>query len=285
MTDKTKIGKYFTYDINQGGWRELPKSLLLIAITLLVILQADKYIQTLIEYGYCEKYGTFLDYLAYFFQGDYVYELSASSVFVLPIYWLAFHAFVAYIVGFYPYEDFVQYGRMSILYGKDRVSWWLAKILWQILSVAWCYLLVYGTIAGYIICKHRLLSWKLTEEIWNNLSPELLNYTTTDLIVVIVILPVLTTIAITVIQGVVAFWKTPVVSFMLVNAMLVVSVYSTSYLWLGNYTMWLRNDRISPEGISPVIAILIDGVLIVIFLIIGIRQFKRVDFLGKVDGL
>lgn len=276
-----KTVKYFNYDINQGGRREFHKSIIFLIMTLLVILEMDKFVQTLIEYGYCETNGTFLDFAVYFFRGDYVYELSPTTSFILPVYWLAFHAFIAYVVGFYPYEDFIQYGKLSVLYGKDRLGWWIAKILWQIVMVIWCYLIVYGTLAGYTIITHRALTLDLTEDIWNNLSPEILNHTAIDIVVVIVVMPILTSITITVIQGVIAFWLTPVVAFLSVNAMLVVSVYSTSHLWIGNYTMWLRSDWVSQKGIRAEFAIVIDCILIIIFLKIGIRRFKESDIIEK----
>lgn len=276
-----KIPRYLCYDINQGIQKTFYVGLCIIVLTILVLMDNRQFIGQLIKYGYCNSWGTYIDYIVYFFRGDYVYELSPSTQFRLPTYWITFHSLIAYAVGFYPYEDFVQYGKISILYGKSKTDWWISKVLWQIVMVIWCYFIVYGTIAVYVMLSCLPMRFQLTEDIWNNLSPEVMGHSNIDLLITVCLLPLFTSITIAIIEGVGSFFWSPVVSFILVISSYVISVYSTSYFWLGNYTMWLRNQWVAGNGINSFFALCIDVVICASFLKLGIKQFDNIDIIEK----
>lgn len=276
-----KIKKYYEHDMNTLDFKQFINIAGFILLSLFVSIEFDKIVKELIEYGYCDSYGTFFDYLIYFFRGTYAYELSASSYFVLPSYWFFFHSFLSYTIGFYPYEDFIQYGKLSVLYGKDRVGWWIAKILWQISLIMFNYIIVYGTIAGYTMYKHQEMLLSLTKDIWNNFSPEILGTSKFEIIIGIVVLPILTSITISIIQETLSFLSSPIISFLFVNTVFIISVYSKSYIWITNFTMWLRSSWVYDDGINSICAVFIDLILIILFLKIGIETFKKIDIIDK----
>ena len=99
----------------------------------------------------------------------------------------------------------------------------------------------------------------------------------TDILLVVILLPILTTMGFCVIQLLVSFLITPEISFALICVCLVLSAYYTAFWLPASFTMWLRTSYIDSMGLNPASGFLIGFAVIFLVLYGGRDYFQRKD--------
>lgn len=280
-----KIFRLIKHDLQYGTAKQIMTFLFLIAIVLVCINGAYEYFHALHGYNMIAGYGNFFDYLLYLFQGDIIHEISLDSRFSIPVYWLGIHLFIALSVGSYPCEDLTGYGRMKILYSGSRLRWLAGKLIWIILHVLTCYMIMYMTVFLFCITKQADISFTLSADIWENTRSEILSLKQSQILEMIIILPLLTSIAISFFQNLLAVIFQPQIGYIFTCCLLILSCYWVSPITLGNYTMWYRNVLIDSNGVESFTGCILNITIIILVFIVLWQYMKKCDILDKKERL
>jgi len=225
--------------------------------------------------------GSFLDCGISVFKGMAVFVPSPLNQFKIPIVWLTIQVFVAILILTYPTQDLFSYGTQILVRTKKRSLWWLSKCIWNCLSVMAFYLIGILVIVIFTLIYGKM---SLTPDLNVNLvvnQLDLKNYDLSQLLIAVFLLPVLTSIALSLFQMTISFILSPIYSFIIVICLLITSAYYCSPIFIGNYSMLLRNKIITPKGIDSSTAIIVNLAIITISIIVGYFYFKKYDILNK----
>ncbi len=224
----------------------------------------------------------FADYLIDVFRGMRIYHPGGESVeFQAPAAWLMLHSYLAYLVSDYPFRDLCGFGQQVLLRSKLRGQWWYCKCVWVSGSVVLCYLLGYLTLLLFSLCTggislvpHRAINLSVSQVDSSKLTPGCI-------LAVGILLPVLTSIALSLFQTFLSFYSNPVFGYSVIIGILVVSAFQCSPLLPGNYLMLLRSVCVTPQGVTVEDGILADLCFIVFSVLAGAGRFSRYDILKK----
>lgn len=223
--------------------------------------------------------GTVMDYFLYATEGMPIYEFDPKGFYVIPIGWFVFEIGMAYYTAYYAYNDFTDYGRFTVISGKDRRGYWTSKCLWCILSVIIYYAVVMLVVtAGALICGASLslkFSGGIMEEICSGAS----YVTQTDMLTAGLAVPALVNTGMCLLEMQLSFYLTPVVSFAAAAAYSIIGTYYTSPVFLGNFAMWLRSSYMTEGGVSPASGLILGFALIAGVYYAGRQHFRKVDII------
>lgn len=76
------------------------------------------------------------DFFLYYFAGASQFFAFGSDPFRLPVVWSFVCLFALNLVLWYPYRDFLGFGRVAVVAGGSRWRWWFAKCAWVIVAIA-----------------------------------------------------------------------------------------------------------------------------------------------------
>lgn len=83
--------------------------------------------------------------------GKYLTPDQISDSYVLPAFWLGIQIVIGFLVGYYPVNDMHTYGQQVLIRSKKRTKWWISKCVWNVATVIYCYVVMYGAMA--VVCK------------------------------------------------------------------------------------------------------------------------------------
>lgn len=276
--------KQIKHDISMGIFHSWKKYILVIFIFATACAFFESGIIHNITYGCIKCRPSLADYLVEIFKGMKVYDItnkSPSNSFEIPVIWLMINLYLTYIVGSYPLNDLYGYGQQVLVHSKSRCQWWLSKCIWNICSVLVFYLIGYLVIFIFSLCTGDI-SFTLNHDI--NLLVSQVNtskFKSADVFLVTVLLPIFTSVALCLLQMVVAFLSRPIFGCIVVICILVASAYNCLPFLIGNYLMILRNSVVIPNGVSTVVGISAGILLSVFSIIAGNIWFKKFDILDK----
>jgi hypothetical protein len=206
------------------------------------------------------------------------YVLSADSSFQLPAYWFLFHAYLFFLIGFYPVSELYLGNGQALIRTRSRKIWIVSKLFSIFLNITLYYgcfllLLLIGNLlhGGEIIPRNGIIGLG---------GIAIFNKSISDLFVAFILLPLLVSVALGVIQILMSLFLDPVLSFMAVVGYLIASVFWMNPLLIGNFSMLYRQDWISGKAtIDITTGTVLCFVLIVVALILGVIMFQRKDIL------
>lgn len=235
-------------------------------------------IQSGLDNGFLFTNGTLLDAYLFSTQGMEVFRFSSQKLFSIPIYWFTFQIGIHYIVAYYPEKDYKEYGSLIFLSVKSRSKWWLCKCIWCLLTVLSYYIVLIGTILIVTGLHQGTLSFDFTEELMEFFFGSNMRYVSVnDMLYIAVIVPFLITAALCMLQMLLSFLLSPVVSFATMCGLYVLSAYYTAWWLPANFTMWLRSSYVRTEGISPDSGLLIGVFILVCSVMLGWIYFQQKD--------
>lgn len=223
---------------------------------------------------------SFSDYLLELFKGMKIYN--KDFPFSIPGMWLMVNFYLAYIIGYYPTKDLFGNGQQIIVRSQSRKLWWLSKCVWNVSAVVCYYVLIYSVMLIFAYLSGEL-SFSLNEVINSNVSlVDTLMLINSPFLVTIIVLPLLTSIALALLQMLLAFLFKPLISYVVMAFIFVVSAYYCHFALLGNYLMVLRNQLVVASlGVKTMTGIIIALLLAIICSIAGLVCLKKLDILQK----
>ncbi|MBO5260871.1 MAG: hypothetical protein J6A82_01265 [Coprococcus sp.] len=237
-------------------------------------------IKCLVEQGIMYTKGTLLDYIMLSMQGMPVYVFDPKDFFEIPIYWFVFQMGMAYFVAYYAIDDFEGYGKEIIVASKTRGSWWMSKCAWCSLIVAIYHVIVYMGIAVAAWMNGANMTFNITQEVaLSKYDPAIISLTFEKVCLIVFVLPVAITIAVSLLQMFLSFIVTPAISFAAVCGMYVLSAYYTTCVLPGSFTMWIRSTYMDPLGVVPFDGVFISICIAIFAFVMGLLYMHRKDIM------
>lgn len=227
--------------------------------------------------------GSLMDYLAYCFKGVQPIILSDSIEYLqLPMLWLLVMGSCMLLNLDYPINDLTKNGQQVMIRCRSRRAWYLSKCIWNIISCV-----VFFAICGlscfvFMLCTNYECSILNTSDFMALVlsAASLTEFNMSRCIVLSVFCPLINLIALSMLQMTISLFVKPILSFLAILGVLVLSVYISSPLILGNGAMAIRSYYICAGGICSELSIAVSGIVVILCVIIGLVIFQRLDILG-----
>lgn len=273
--------KIFAHDVRCGLLR--PRYILILIIFLIPCVACYSTVKSMD----CSR--TWIDYMIYSFQGlKPINVANASLEFHLPINWLLIMTCCMFLNLDYMLSDMTNFGQQVIIRCKNRTGWFLSKCMWNLCSTlmyfccGWLTMVLFALITGGRITMENApqISGYVFSSIIENITDSTFNITKTQVLIYCMILPMLSTSALNLLQMTLCLYVKPILSFITIMCILVLSLFWHSPLALGNGAMLLRNALFFSDGIKPVSIAIAALSSIVICVFGGTLKFKKANILS-----
>ena len=272
-------------DIRQGIISAYLKYMVVLIISFAFTQNYYVKIENYIANGKVVGEVTFFDILIWFFKGMKEYIPTSNKPFEIPVDFLLLNIILAIIIGNYPMKDINGYGRSILVRSDTRLSWWLSKCIWNVLSVITFYTVIYVGIIGTYVAHgglengiKLLFNADLMKAVF---QVDLDNVNSYVLMITTIVLPIITSIAISMLQMTIAFYLNSIVSYVIIIAMYIFSAFYMKWFMMGNYIMMYRNESINQKGMNLSISLIVDAGVVLISIVSGYLYFRRYDVLEK----
>ncbi len=136
---------------------------------------------------------------------DKMYEL-----YIIPVLWLLPQVLVAYIIGYYAMTDLDQYGSQILIRSGSRIKWWVSKCIWNGCTVICLYLITYAVTFVTAVMNGADIKWNLTPEVvMGACNITALNGTGRLYRLVLLVMPVITSVSLSIFQMMLALIFSP----------------------------------------------------------------------------
>ena len=273
--------KLLRYDLRYGllRWRYL-------LTPLLFLLPCTVCHGVLESIGFC---GTWMDYMMYCFMGvkPVIYDANGLEL-TLPSLWFLIVGGCLLFNLDYMLHDLTQAGQQIIIRSKSRCGWYLAKCFWNLCSCIQYILLAGVSVMFSCLASGAQPSLLNTPEITQaSFSYEKLmdtiKLTAGQGLLIAVVVPLISLMAISMLQMMLCLLIKPVLSFLVSMALLMSAVYCNSPLVLGTGAMVIRSNILVADGVSPVLATLVAVSVILISAGAGCLFLNNIDILELVE--
>lgn len=272
-----KFFKLIKFDFAQGVFKQYVK---FIIIFLFVVISCLDFYAQLRAFN-CTGF-TYGHFLLYIFGGIEEYIPSPSKPFPVPFRWLLWHFLILYFTLHYMHDDLTGFGQSLIYRCKSRTMWWLSKCVWNAVYVFAFYVIGWITALGFsVICKAEI-SFDITP------MPMLLSFGEKqivcehyDLIFQLTVLPLLVSVAVSLVQMTMSLIIKPMLSFVISAVIFISSAYKLSPWLLGNYAMAVRSDTAVVNGLSETVGAVFSAFISICGIIIGICIFRKYSILNS----
>lgn len=268
------IIKHDWYSGLLGNWKQL------------FIISIVFYICGLAADAFANSFGvapfSFMENWIYVMQGcaPCSQTMQTGAQFELPIIWMILQIFLAYIIGGYPLYDLQTYGINLMVRTKSRSKWWIGKVLWIMELVGVVYLLGVLMIAvvtllsgGSVLLVRPEAAGVLKGDysVFNGMGLALIGF----------ILPMLSSIAISMIQLLLIFLCNHFAAYAVVFLFIILSVFYSGPIWIYENGMSIRSNAFVYDGsfVNRIIGLV---VVIVVTSVAGCFVMKRRDIYGEV---
>ena len=215
--------------------------------------------------------ASFGDCFAYIFRGMQEYIPNQHQPFEVPVLFLLINILLAVLIGGYAAGELHGTGLNKLVRCRRRSDWWICKCIWNVISVLGYYAaLIAGAVTAAFIVSVKpdgaafFLGIAPHKEVVVKLlfceNPDKLNEKM--LCCMVFVLPVLTSMAVSLFQMTIEFILQPWVSFMVLMANCVFSAFFLKGCWLGNYMMLYRMKPVNANGVDWQTGILINLLVI-----------------------
>lgn len=198
------------------------------------------------------------------FEGIPIYRRNEQQIFRLPVFIMVFQLYLNFLIGSTWGDGLQMFRIMALIKERSRRKWWIEKCAGVIFCVLFYYLIMYLILAAVMFILNGTLSFD--------------SYSV-ELILNLCALPIVTSIAIGILQEYIGIFFGMVWGYGVCIVLLVASSYWTSPWLIGNNLMMLRNVYISGEGVHLKDGILAGLVLISIIIMAGAHRIRKFDFI------
>lgn len=267
--------KLFRYDFRSGvlRWRYLAA----------VFLFAMPCVQSWISMRSVNCVGSWMDYMLGCFKGiDPVLNIDSLE---FPFQWFLIMGGCLFLNLDYPLNDLTEAGQQVIIRSVSKTSWFLSKCVWNLLSCVGYVLL--GTLTALIFSLITggnaavVNTPQVCQDALQVYGAKMM--TAGQTIAAVVGLPLVTLMALNMLQMVLSLLIKPIFSFLTCLCLLVLSLFISSPYVLGNGAMVLRSGIVLEGGQEAITTLLFCLAVIIFCSMIGILQFNRMDHLRN-DG-
>lgn len=272
---------YYQYDLKQGVLRYWKSYLLPVILTVVGCISFKMAVKDEIAIGMLERAVTFPDLLLYLWKGDKPNILYKEGEFHFPFLWIITQLQLSYIVGRYPTSElYDNHGAYVLIKGGSRFRWLQSKCLVILINC----LLFYGVTVLFAFIFSELNGFSMQFLIEPSASPLLLtsenNLTGVNLILLL-LLPLLASIALSYVQLAITLFIDSTVGFTFVLGICAASIYFESIFIFPNCSALSRNALFNAGTIDTINAIILLFSIIVTSIFICHIYFGKTDIIKK----
>ena len=220
-----------------------------------------------------------MDYMLGCFKG--IYPLLSMEDFEFPIQWFLVMSGCLFLNLDYMLNDLTEAGQQVIIRSVSKKSWFLSKCAWNLLSCAAYILLGSLTALAFALVNGGGVTLVNSPQVCES-GLQLYgvkSLTVAQTLITAVGLPLLTLMALNMLQMVLCLLVKPVFSFLVCVCVLIISLFVNSPYMLGNGAIAARSGILLEGMQEPMPAALTCVAVIGICVIIGIIRFDRMDHL------
>lgn len=235
----------------------------------------------------CGQSGTWMDYLFYLFLGkEPILYAAPGQRIEMPLMWLLLMGGCLFLNLDYLLTDLTNAGQQIIIRSRNRMGWYLSKCLWNFCSCGEYIAIAALTAAVFTLAGGGKLSAGNTPDmhvLWAifgfSAGAEAVIPPVHGILAGL-LFPFLTLSALSMLEMTLCLMVKPVVSFLAVLALLVLSVLWNSPFALGIGAMTIRSDLLVPLGIDSWLAAGTALAVILACVAAGTLRFRHTDILG-----
>ena len=268
------------YDIRNGFKSNYVKIIIFMLIICIINLIGANEIHN------CEKMysvdATLMDYICHIVGGPAYIPEDMFELYSIPVLLMIQNAMIAYIVGYYAATDLERYGIQVLTRCGSRKKWWFSKCVWNGITVIVLYVCIYVITAVIAIVCGGNLSYRLTPEIVTNAcSINCLNGDSWEYIICLILMPVIVSLTLSMLQMTISLISSPVIGFLIIESILLLSTMFTDSLLFPNYGMLSHNRITCGSDIVMADGIIICGLIYIASMVGGLIYFSKTDIVGK----
>lgn len=191
---------------------------------------------------------TLTDTYLYLFRGMAPYLPELEKSFPIPVQWLSMNLTIAFWIFGYTNSDLSGNGCQLLVRCKSRFQWWLSKVVWSLICVLHFYILIFVFLVVFtFICG--IPSFQYTQEINQQiLSLNALFTFTQKHIILMWVMPVLSSFAMACFQLCVEIWTRPIFSYLTMVICSIASAYYYHPFFMGGSAMLQRSSLFMQDG-------------------------------------
>ena len=225
---------------------------------------------------------TIVNILLYFFEGKEPFSPELGNAFVFPVVWLFIFLYSAFLTLNYPYSNLTGYGVQVITRTKSRKLWWLSKCFWVFLTTFLYFAVWYLVSLVLSLILHIDLSIQYSERICAELlDMKLQSVQAGSVWISLVILPVMTSVAVNLLQLCLGLFFDRIYCFLVSAVILFASTYFQTPLLIGNFAMVKRSVMYQENGMDFTQGIIACAALIILSIGAGFWRIRKYDILKK----
>ena len=272
--------KLIKYDLKHGWNNTYYKFGIFAVIIIIINIIGVNSIKMIVE-----DYGTtadILDYICFVVGGPKYIPEGMVNRYIIPVLWLLIQVGISYTIGYYAVADLHTYGQQILLRSPSRARWWISKVVWNFVTVCGLYIILYGItlLSGALAgCEWK---WKLTPQIATNLcNIDAVLGSRYEHMIILLIMPVITSIALSMVQMAIALLSSPMIGFIVAQSVVILStIYAKKWL-ISNYAMLSHNKLTCPSEIIFKEGIIINVLVCVVSISVGVCYFRKCDIILK----
>lgn len=279
-----KLYRLMIYDWKKGILKKFYCYLLLFLFC--GVLFFDFYQRTAIEMNISWKESSVdsMNLFLYVLQGKLPFDPNIESTFQLPIKWLLIFLYASFLALNYPYKDFVGYEQQRMKCSLSRSLWWKSKCLWLLNVTIVYYLVFYISLSCFCIVFGGEISMEYDPRLNEYLLQSgLVEITEGELLLLVFVLPVLTSLGISYIQMFMGLFWDRVYCYLFSAAYLFASTYYSFHFFTGNFAMIKRSVFYRNNGFMIWQGIIINIVIIVLAIGLGNVRIGRMNLIRRSD--
>ena len=225
--------------------------------------------------------GTFgCDYLINIFSG--IKPISNTEEFIMPIIWLQVMCCPLYMYLSYPHDDLIDFGQQAFIRSDKRIRWYISKCIWNVISSIFYFAtaVVVSFVLSLFLHEDTTLNFRIYSVVEHGV--QMIYQIKITGIVEIFFAPLLTIVALHMLQMTLSFFIKEIYAFICCISFLILAVYVPSALVLGNGAMIIRSglEGVGVSIVSTYTTVAVSLVTVALSIIVGSVRFKQFDILS-----
>lgn len=223
------------------------------------------------------------EYFMYLYGGIKHYIPTPGEPFKMPYLWLLNHMLILYFTLKYAPSDLNGFGQQTIYRSGGRITWWISKCVWQILSIGGYYIVSWITMLVMTLVSKDVLSLNITPSVllFADFGNNILPFTSINLGIELLALPLIFTVSLGLLQLTLSITFKPTYAYIISAALCIMASHTQNPLLFGNYAMAIRNSKVISNGMSTPIGFISMLILSLICIVMGAVRFSKYDILNR----
>lgn len=258
------LRSFVVYDIKNGLLKQWKVYIVTVIACIISICQTNPVLRA---------DATGIDYIFNIFSGILRVYISPDMLFNIPFLWFVFMIIPSFLIGSYAVDDLNAYGIQMIVRSRSKLSWWISKTIWCVFSILLYFATIIVTMSVYSAAKNisffgDTLNWCEFAGVYRYVSER-------ELILHGIAMPAMTILTLCMLQMLLSLFFGSIAAYMIIIVYNILSAYITNPIFIGNFSMLLRDNAYVYDGLSIKVGVIIEVLMLISAFIVGIIVMKN----------